>query len=90
MYLVTSHLDLPWHEKFPTIARRLADEGLELGTDPIPVVPAAHYMVGGFVWTTSAEPSCAAPTNRCRTSMPLVKWPAPACTEPIAWRRTAY
>lgn len=47
VYLVTSHLDLPWHEKFPTIARRLADEGLELGTDPIPVVPAAHYMVGG-------------------------------------------
>ena len=47
VHLVTSHLDLPWHEKFPTIARRLADEGLELGTDPIPVVPAAHYMVGG-------------------------------------------
>lgn len=47
VHLITSHLDLPWHEKFPTIARRLADEGLELGKDPIPVVPAAHYMVGG-------------------------------------------
>lgn len=47
VYLVTSHLDLQWNEKFPTIARRLAEEGLELGTDPIPVVPAAHYMVGG-------------------------------------------
>ena len=47
VHLVTSHLDLPWQEKFPTIARRLDQEGLQLGTDPIPVVPAAHYMVGG-------------------------------------------
>ncbi|MFZ8906019.1 MAG: L-aspartate oxidase [Poseidonia sp.] len=47
VHLITSHLDLPWQEKFPTIARRLDQEGLQLGTDPIPVVPAAHYMVGG-------------------------------------------
>jgi len=47
VYLITSHLNLPWQEKFPTIARRLAEEGLQLGRDPIPVVPAAHYMVGG-------------------------------------------
>ena len=47
VYLITSHLDLPWQEKFPTIACRLVEEGLQLGRDPIPVVPAAHYMVGG-------------------------------------------
>lgn len=47
VHLITSHLDLPWQEKFPTIHRRLDQEGLQLGTDPIPVVPAAHYMVGG-------------------------------------------
>jgi len=48
VHLVTSHLnkeDLAM--KFPTIAGRLAEERLELGVDPIPVVPAAHYMVGG-------------------------------------------
>ena len=48
VYLITAHLDLPWTEKFPTIARRLEEEGLILGKDPIPVVPAAHYMVGGI------------------------------------------
>ena len=48
VYLITSHLDEGLDEKFPTIARRLAKEGLKLGVDPIPVVPAAHYMVGGI------------------------------------------
>jgi L-aspartate oxidase len=47
VYLITSHLDEPLKEKFPNIARRLGEDGLELGEDPIPVVPAAHYMVGG-------------------------------------------
>lgn len=47
VYLVTSHLDERLEEKFPTIARRLEAEGLTIGRDPIPVVPAAHYMVGG-------------------------------------------
>jgi L-aspartate oxidase len=49
VYLVTSHIDgndLP--TSFPTISQRLKKEGLTLGTDPIPVVPAAHYMVGGI------------------------------------------
>ena len=47
VYLITSHLDEPLDDKFPTIAKRLSKEGLKLGQDPIPVVPAAHYMVGG-------------------------------------------
>ena len=48
VHLVTSHLDgSTLRKKFPTISKRLAEEGLELGRDPIPVVPAAHYMVGG-------------------------------------------
>ena len=46
--LVTEHLDKDeLLHSFPTIARRLDDEGIELGKDPIPVTPAAHYMVGG-------------------------------------------
>jgi L-aspartate oxidase len=48
VYLVTSHLtDIALTTKFPTISQRLKKEGLTLGIDPIPVVPAAHYMVGG-------------------------------------------
>lgn len=49
VYLVTAHLNQSMlNEKFPTIAQRLRDEGLTLGVDSIPVVPAAHYMVGGI------------------------------------------
>ena len=46
--LVTEHLDKDelWNS-FPTIAERLEDDGITLGEDPIPVTPAAHYMVGG-------------------------------------------
>ena len=46
--LVTEHLDKEglW-DSFPTIAKRLNEDGIILGEDPIPVTPAAHYMVGG-------------------------------------------
>ena len=46
--LVTEHLDKSDLENsFPTISRRLREEGIDIGVDPIPVTPAAHYMVGG-------------------------------------------
>ena len=48
VFLVTSHLqDIEFNIEFPTIAQRLKKDGIMLGVDPIPVVPAAHYMVGG-------------------------------------------
>ncbi len=34
-------------ERFPVISARLAEYGIVAGRDPIPVVPAAHYMCGG-------------------------------------------
>ena len=34
-------------ERFPAISARLAEYGIVGGRDPIPVVPAAHYMCGG-------------------------------------------
>jgi len=49
VFLVTSHLDqahLLAH--FPTIQKRLDRHGLQLGRDPLPVAPAAHYVVGGL------------------------------------------
>jgi L-aspartate oxidase len=33
--------------RFPNIAAKLAELGMRPGEDPIPVVPAAHYMCGG-------------------------------------------
>ena len=47
--LVTEHLNKEeLKNRFPTISQRLAKYGLELGPDPIPVTPAAHYIVGGI------------------------------------------
>ena len=47
--LVTEHLDKEMlGEKFPTIAKRIGKHDLVLGRNPIPVAPAAHYLVGGL------------------------------------------
>ena len=49
VWLVTDHLDREkLQDHFPTIESRLNDYNLTLGQDPIPVAPAAHYMVGGL------------------------------------------
>ena len=36
------------HSQFPNIESRLNQYGLSLARDPLPVAPAAHYMVGGL------------------------------------------
>jgi len=51
-------------ERFPGVEEGLAQEGLSLTTQPIPVAPASHYSMGG-VWTglmgeTSLAGLCAA------------------------------
>ena len=49
VWLVTDHLDKEkLHKAFPTIETRLSKYNLSLGVDPLPVAPAAHYMVGGL------------------------------------------
>ncbi|HVT29283.1 MAG TPA: FAD-binding protein, partial [Lacipirellulaceae bacterium] len=48
VFLDLSHLDAERvHRRFPGIARTCAEFGIEIATDPIPVRPGAHYMIGG-------------------------------------------
>ena len=41
---------MPTHvrRRFPTIAAMCAQVGIDIATDPIPVGPAAHYLMGGI------------------------------------------
>ena len=49
------HLDISHRDPafvaghFPTILAKLLDLGIDIRTDPIPVVPAAHYSCGGVL-----------------------------------------
>jgi L-aspartate oxidase len=48
VFLTLAHLDAAYvRKRFPTIAAMLREIGLDLATDPIPVGPAAHYIMGG-------------------------------------------
>jgi L-aspartate oxidase len=48
VFLSMQHLDADWvTARFPTIAAACRSAGLDLARDPIPVGPAAHYMMGG-------------------------------------------
>ncbi len=43
-----SHLDPELvHRRFPGMARLCAEFGIDITTDPVPVRPGAHYMIGG-------------------------------------------
>ena len=48
VFLTLAHLDADFvRHRFPTIAEMCRGVGLDLARDPIPVGPAAHYMMGG-------------------------------------------
>jgi L-aspartate oxidase len=44
-------------ERFPNILKSCAQYGIDLLTQPIPVAPAAHYMMGGIKATLSGRTS---------------------------------
>lgn len=48
VFLDITHRKADWlHARFPTIHNHLAQRGLDLATDRLPVIPAAHYTCGG-------------------------------------------
>ncbi len=50
VHLDVTHLDPKFvADRFPGIFNRCKELGLDMRTEPLPVVPAAHYMCGGVV-----------------------------------------
>lgn len=49
IYLSLNHLNSDYiTHRFATISGKLKEYGIDMAHDPIPVAPAAHYMVGGI------------------------------------------
>jgi L-aspartate oxidase len=49
VFLTLTHLDAAHvRQRFPTITETCRQVGLDITTDPIPVGPAAHYLMGGI------------------------------------------
>lgn len=50
VFLDVRHLDADLvKSRFPTIERMLADAGIDMTTELMPVAPAAHYFMGGVI-----------------------------------------
>ena len=56
LYLDISHKPADFViEHFPTVYEHCQTFGIDITTDPIPVVPAAHYTCGGILVDTTAQ-----------------------------------
>jgi len=44
-------------EEFPTVVAACKEHGFDLAREPVPVIPAAHYMIGGVATSLDARTS---------------------------------
>ena len=85
VFLTLAHLDPSFvHTRFPTITEMCRRLGLDLARDPIPVGPAAHYIMGGSKPTNGEGPRSPDYLRQERllvqASMGPIDWPATRCS----------
>ena len=80
VFLDARHLGTQaFQTRFPWIFETCRSFGIDPGTQPIPVHPSAHYMVGGG-WRPTLSAAAAFPAFT-----PSARPRIPVCTGPIAW-----
>lgn len=55
VYLDFSGLGLNARERFPSIFKTCLEYGIDISTSPLPIGPAAHYLMGGIRVNTAGE-----------------------------------